>query len=478
MVSRLSIMTGDFDKYDDVVGETIYVGKSYFHADDADIDSDAIDFFGFPIENTSHQCSSSSIPNFNCPDNKPMHWVILRWMKIIMMEIARSYYAKPLFLMIAPLLFGIIIGFWFGRRWYSEQKIEKKHHQVALLRSEWISIIWFRLGAVASSWFLEDISQPTCVDESLPLSYSTATTVKETVSSNINDMSNSNNCANKDNVDSVSICRISNNNKDVSSNLEIREIKTRTYLKSDDGTVRESGVPVDRVPRHIAVIMDGNRRYGKQKYGNATKGHWDGSSKLVEFAKWCLAERITVLTVFAFSTENWKRKPAEVASLMQIFAKYCDELRLEAIKRNIKIMTLSTDYERIPVHVRIGIKRMVEETQYCDGMVLNICLSYGSRDEIVGATKSVVEDVLQKNLDPKSINEEIIGQRLLTHNCGGDPDVMIRTSGEVRISNFLLWQLAYTELFFIDKPWPAVNKADLLQVIRAYAKGRNRRYGQ
>jgi len=121
---------------------------------------------------------------------------------------------------------------------------------------------------------------------------------------------------------------------------------------------------------------------------------------------------------------------------------------------------------------------MVEETQYCDGMVLNICLSYGSRDEIVGATKSVVEDVLQKNLDPKSINEEIIGQRLLTHNCGGDPDVMIRTSGEVRISNFLLWQLAYTELFFIDKPWPAVNKADLLQVIRAYAKGRNRRYGQ
>jgi len=468
-------MMGDIDEYNDVLDETMYVGTSNFYADDADIDSDAIDFFGLPIENTSHQCSSSSIPNFNCPDNKPMYWLILRWIKIMLLEIARSYHAKPLLLVIAPLLFGIIIGFLLGRRWYSEQKIVKKPHQVTLTKSEWFSIIWFRLGAVASSWFLEDISQPTCVDESLPSSYSTA---QEVDSSNIDDLSNSNDCANKDDVDSISICRIDNNNKDVSSNLEIREAKTRTYLKSDEGTVRESGVPVDRVPRHVAVIMDGNRRYGNQKYGNAIKGHWDGSSKLVEFAKWCLAERITVLTVFAFSSENWKRKPAEVASLMQIFAKYCDELRLEAIKRNIKIMTLSTDYERIPAHVRIGIKRMVEETQYCDGMILNICLSYGSRDEIVGATKSVIEDVLQKNLDPKSINEEIIGQRLLTHNCGGDPDVLIRTSGEVRISNFLLWQLAYTELFFIEKPWPAVDKADLLQVIRDYAKGRNRRYGK
>lgn len=121
---------------------------------------------------------------------------------------------------------------------------------------------------------------------------------------------------------------------------------------------------------------------------------------------------------------------------------------------------------------------MVEETQHCNGMIMNICLSYGSRDEIVRATKSIVEDALRNKLDPKSINEKTISQRLLTNNCGGDPDVLIRTSGEVRISNFLLWQLAYTELFFWDKPWPAVEKADLLQVIQTYAKGRKRRYGK
>lgn len=121
---------------------------------------------------------------------------------------------------------------------------------------------------------------------------------------------------------------------------------------------------------------------------------------------------------------------------------------------------------------------MVDETKNCNGMIMNICLSYGSRDEIVGATKSVIDDVLKDKLDPKSIDEKTIGERLLTYNSGGDPDVLIRTSGEVRISNFLLWQLAYTELFFVSKPWPMIEKDDLLEVIRTYAKGRNRRFGK
>lgn len=111
-------------------------------------------------------------------------------------------------------------------------------------------------------------------------------------------------------------------------------------------------------------------------------------------------------------------------------------------------------------------------------MIMNICLSYGSRDEIVGATKSVVQGVLDGDIDPTSIDETTFHRHLLTHHSGGDPDVLIRTSGEVRISNFLLWQLAYTEMFFIGKPWPAVDKDDLLQVIRTYAKGRHRRYGK
>jgi undecaprenyl diphosphate synthase len=121
---------------------------------------------------------------------------------------------------------------------------------------------------------------------------------------------------------------------------------------------------------------------------------------------------------------------------------------------------------------------MVEETKHCDAMIMNICLSYGSRGEIVAATKSVVDDVLMHQLDPNSIDEATIQQRLLTHTSGGDPDVLIRTSGEIRISNFLLWQLAYTELFFVEKPWPEIEKGDLLNVIQMFANGRHRRYGK
>jgi undecaprenyl pyrophosphate synthase len=133
-----------------------------------------------------------------------------------------------------------------------------------------------------------------------------------------------------------------------------REDGVRTNLKSDADTQRESEVHVSMVPQHVAVIMDGNRRYGKAKYGNVSKGHWDGSSKLVEFAKWCIAEKVSVLTVYAFSTENWNRDPAEVASLMAIFAKYSNELRVEALKRNIKMLVLSTDYDRVSaVHQKV-----------------------------------------------------------------------------------------------------------------------------
>jgi hypothetical protein len=337
LVSRVSIMMGNIDEYDDdIVNEKIGGGgggsskSNFYYADRAD--ADAIELFGLPIENTSHQCSCSSPPmqQFNCPDDQPLWWLVLRWMKMMLFKIASSYNAKPLLLVIAPLFFGMIIGFWFGRRGhYSEQKKDKKTKL-----SEWLSLIWFRLGVAASFWFLEGISQSTFVDESsLASSYSTTTTTKTAESAS--------------NIVAMSKCKDDN---DSSSDLTIREAKKRTYLNSDEGTVRESDVPVDSLPRHVAVIMDGNRRYGKLKYGNATRGHWDGSSKLVEFAKWCIAERIAVLTVFAFSSENWKREPAEVAALMKIFAKYCDELRVEAIQRNIKIMALSTEYERVSMN--------------------------------------------------------------------------------------------------------------------------------
>ena len=223
--------------------------------------------------------------------------------------------------------------------------------------------------------------------------------------------------------------------------------------------------------------MDGNRRYGQSKYGSALRGHWDGSKTLVDFAKWCMAEGIQVLTVYAFSTENWNRSASEISSLMKIFCKYCDELRVEALEKGIQLRVLSTDTEKIPPDVAQGIHRMVEETKHCSKFIMNICLSYGSRHEIVKACRSVVHDVIQQKLKPSDVNETTFESKLMTFPYS-DPDVVIRTSGEYRISNFLLWQLAYSEMFFLDKQWPELEKEDLLEIIRAFGTCRKRRFGK
>jgi len=134
---------------------------------------------------------------------------------------------------------------------------------------------------------------------------------------------------------------------------------------------------------------------------------------------------------------------------------------------------------KIPIHVREGLSRMTRETEHCTGLQMNICMSYGSRGEIVNAVRSVVQEAMKNPISYGSRIDEIEFERhLLTNHCGGDPDILIRTSGEIRISNFLLWQLAYSEMFFVDKPWPAIEKADLLHIIRTYAQGRIRRYGK
>lgn len=258
--------------------------------------------------------------------------------------------------------------------------------------------------------------------------------------------------------------------------LEERDVKTRHQLKTQVST-RESGVNLQSVPQHIAVIMDGNRRYGKAKYGNATRGHWDGSKTLIEFTKWCMAEGIQALTVYAFSTENWNRDESEISALMSIFCRYCEELRVEALREGIRIHVLETESENIPCEVREGIDRMVYETRFCDKFTMNICLSYGGRGEIVNACKSVVRDVLNGEMSVDQIGEKDLQMKMLTRHCS-DPDIIIRTSGEERLSNFLLWQSAYSELFFLKKQWPELEKEDLLKIIREFAKGRDRRYGK
>jgi undecaprenyl diphosphate synthase len=452
---------------------------------------------------SSKDCDYSCLP---CPDGQPLWFLVLRFMKMKVLNMARSYNAKPAVLIAAPLIVGIMIGFCLGKataretatatmgprystmkdRDSSSKNTETKpfsrariHSPKQLLASivHHLSLQWQEMNyrstvatrsIIYRMWSFNLIQQQSKIstidlaeDSSAQLHRTNTTDVKT--------------------LEKTSVVTFSDESQDDDDSdgdgLRIREDRVRSNLNSSNGTDRESGVPLEDIPRHIAVIMDGNRRYGKAKYGNASRGHWEGSSKLVEFAKWCLAEHVEVLTVFAFSTENWKRDPAEVASLMEIFVTYCDELRREALERNIKIISLSTNRESIPSHVQERVRRMVEDTKHCNGLIMNICLSYGSRSEIAATSRSLAVDAVEQKLDPRDIDETMFGDRLLTHGCG-DPDVLIRTSGEVRLSNFLLWQLAYTELFFIEKPWPAVEKKDLLDVIQSFAHGRSRRFGK
>lgn len=230
------------------------------------------------------------------------------------------------------------------------------------------------------------------------------------------------------------------------------------------------------IPHHIAVIMDGNRRFGRKTYGTATKGHSDGSQTLVHFVDWCREIGIRALTVFAFSTENWRRDPSEVSYLMAIFEKFMHRIANEAITKNIRIRVLSSDATHLPVHIQQSIADIEAKTKACSGFVLSICVSYGARNEMLNCCKQIATDVAQGSLRLEDITEQSFEEKLLTYGVP-DPDIVIRTSGERRLSNFLLYQLAYAELIFVEKLWPEFSKTDLVQVVAEF-NARKRRYGK
>jgi undecaprenyl diphosphate synthase len=404
--------------------------------------------------NASQQCLCP-LPCQRCPD---LLWKVLRWIKLIALKVGRSYYAIPVTLLVLTLAAGFCGGVLFGRAW--EKRIRKAKEKTRALSEGHFGVL---------SW----------TEKALMLLAQFSFTLKERFSGR--------GAAGERTFVADVECRTetadeSHANKhpfpQSPAQMQQREELTRQELKSRRETLRESGIPDDQLPKHIAVIMDGNRRYGKQVHGNTFAGHWDGSRKLLEFAKWCLAERIQVLTVYAFSTENWKRDAVEVASLMSLISKHCEELQKEALQKNIQVRILSTDKTHIPERVHTTLQRLEEATRNCKGvLIMNICLSYGGRGEIVRTCRDLAEDSASGKILPNEITEEAFAQRLLTRHCP-DPDVLIRTSGEERISNFLLWQLAYKELFFLDKKWPELAKADLLHVLRSYAAGRQRRFGR
>jgi len=228
-------------------------------------------------------------------------------------------------------------------------------------------------------------------------------------------------------------------------------------------------------PNHVAAIMDGNRRWGKEKYGNAIKGHWEGGEQLRRFYDWCIKHGVKILTVYAFSTENWNRSKQEVDALMEIFQVKISTIRDDAVAKGICVRLVASDADRLPAKVLELLLDLEQFTAHHTNFYLNICVSYGSRGEIVNAAKELAKSAAQGDIDPEMIDEQMLNQALSTRGMP-DPDVLIRTS-EMRLSNFLLWQLAYSELVFLPKLWPEVTEDDLVDVINTY-KRRKRRFGK
>lgn len=227
--------------------------------------------------------------------------------------------------------------------------------------------------------------------------------------------------------------------------------------------------------KHIAIIMDGNRRWAKSHNLDTKLGHKKGAEVLETISRYCNKIGLEYLTVYAFSTENWKRTKEEVGAIMLILQMYLDRFLKTADLDNIKLRILG-DIDGVPEELRKKMIQMEERTKDNTGLNLNIAFNYGGRAEIVRATQRIAQDVLDEKMKIKDINEDTISNNLYT--CGqSDPDLVIRTSGELRMSNFLPWQITYSEFLFLDKYWPDFTTKDIDDAIELYSK-RHRRVGK
>ncbi|MCW4049616.1 MAG: polyprenyl diphosphate synthase [Candidatus Bathyarchaeota archaeon] len=232
-------------------------------------------------------------------------------------------------------------------------------------------------------------------------------------------------------------------------------------------------------PQHIGVITDGNRRWAKAQNMIPWEGHWEGADNVEKFLDWCLELDIKTITLYSFSTENFNRPKEEVDELMKLFQKTLEDvIQSPRIHDNkVRVRTLGR-ITQLPDKLQELILEVEEITKEYDGFYLNIAIAYGGRAEIVDAMRKLAYKVKKGEIQPDDINEEAIEANLYTaHLPNPDPDLIIRTSGEVRLSNFLVWQSAYSELFIMDVYWPAFRKIDLMRAIRGYQL-RKRRFGK
>lgn len=245
-------------------------------------------------------------------------------------------------------------------------------------------------------------------------------------------------------------------------------------MNSNPSSSIQPDLDTENFPKHIAIIMDGNGRWAKKRRLNRISGHNKGADTVREIVRTSRRIGVSYLTLYAFSTENWQRPRTEISALMLLLRKFLNSERAEMMENNIRLNAIG-QLERLPKNARKLLDDVMAETANNDGMQLNLALSYGGRSEIVEMVKAIAEQVKANRIDPDDITAETVRAHLYTRDMP-DPDLLIRTSGEFRLSNFLLWQIAYAEIFVTDTLWPDFGEEEFLQIIKDFQQ-RDRRYG-
>jgi undecaprenyl diphosphate synthase len=250
--------------------------------------------------------------------------------------------------------------------------------------------------------------------------------------------------------------------------------KRKRSLNSSPSSSSSVELDATKLPAHVAIIMDGNGRWAKKRLLNRIIGHEKGSETVRTIIRTCRQIGISYLTLYAFSTENWQRPRTEVEALMALLRKFLQSERKEMVENNIRLRAIG-QLDRLPTMVRQALDQTMTATREQTGMNLILALSYGGRAEIVRMVQEVAEKINRGIIDPQAVNEGLISDHLYTRDIP-DPDLLIRTSGEMRVSNFLLWQIAYTELFITPTLWPDFSKEEFLQILKDF-QARVRRFG-
>jgi len=246
-------------------------------------------------------------------------------------------------------------------------------------------------------------------------------------------------------------------------------------LNSSPSSVHLPGPDIAQLPAHVAIIMDGNGRWAKKRLLNRVKGHEKGADTVRTVVRTCRELGIRYLTLYAFSTENWQRPKTEVEALMTLLKRFLKSEKSEMLENDIRLRVIGQT-QNLPSGVRATVEEVTTATQNNRSMDLILALSYGGRAEILDMVRALAVKVRQEQIDPQAIDADLVADHLYTREIP-DPDIMIRTSGEMRISNFLLWQIAYSEIFVTPTLWPDFGREEFLQILKDF-QGRERRYGK